>query len=379
MYRQNVNFKSKESVKEGFAVSSLGFRMEIPKDLSAENISFSKEKNILNDIAQETKDAPGYGSLSEEELMEKVENILLDKIKEGEKQAYFQLGLFYYEQGVMDKAIVYFERSKEFDFQSLYMLSVMLYDGIGCKSDTVRKTEARKKKAVEYIRKIAMSEEKRAKHLLCAARFNLGRAYFQGYGVERQSDAEAEKWWLMAADDGNPKASVKAQSTLGMFYSREESLNLKQAFFWHSEACGNGSLESQGALGVMYEYGIGIRRNTDSAYICLKGASDRGNVYAMGNLVAHYYRRKLYTKAADLASRVSQLSDVDLIARETDCLPSYVCKGIALACFYCARCLHEGLGVKKDEAEVKRFYSRCYSFDPDVCASLQTQTQHGQL
>lgn len=51
----------------------------------------------------------------------------------------------------------------------------------------------------------------------------------------------------MAADDGNPKASVKAQSILGMFYSREEALNLKQAFFWHSEACGNGSLESQGS------------------------------------------------------------------------------------------------------------------------------------
>ena len=73
--------------------------MEIPaKELSAENISFSKEKSILNDIAQETKDAPGYGGMSEDELMEKVESILLDKIKAGEKQAYFQLGLFYYEQ-----------------------------------------------------------------------------------------------------------------------------------------------------------------------------------------------------------------------------------------------------------------------------------------
>ena len=76
--------------------------MEIPKELSAENISFSKEKSILNDIAQETKDAPGYGSLSEEELMEKVESILLEKIKAGEKQAYFQLGLFYYEQVVIN-------------------------------------------------------------------------------------------------------------------------------------------------------------------------------------------------------------------------------------------------------------------------------------
>lgn len=72
--------------------------MEVPKDLSAENVTFSKEKNILNDIAQETKDSPGYGALTEDELMEKVETILLEKIKEGEKQAYFQLGLFYYEQ-----------------------------------------------------------------------------------------------------------------------------------------------------------------------------------------------------------------------------------------------------------------------------------------
>ena len=32
---------------------------------------------------------------------------------------------------------MYFERSKEFDYQSLYMLAVMLYDGTGCKPDTV--------------------------------------------------------------------------------------------------------------------------------------------------------------------------------------------------------------------------------------------------
>lgn len=49
------------------------------------------------------------------------------------------------------------------------------------------------KKAVEFIRKIAMSEDKRARHLINAAQFNLGRAYFQGYGVDRQSDVEAER------------------------------------------------------------------------------------------------------------------------------------------------------------------------------------------
>lgn len=65
------------------------------------------------------------------------------------------------------------------------------------------------------------------------------------------------RWWLLAADDGNPKASVMAQTVLGMFYSREDSMDLQKAFFWHSEACGNGSVESQGR----YErFGIPVYR-----------------------------------------------------------------------------------------------------------------------
>ena len=50
--------------------------------------------------------------------------------------------------------------------------------------------------------------------------------------------------------------------------------------------------------------------------------------------------------------------DPTQIALETDCLPSFVAKGIALACFYYGRCLHLGLGVKKDETEAKKYYSK---------------------
>jgi len=50
----------------------------------------------------------------------------------------------------------------------------------------------------------------------------------------------------MAANDGSPKGCIKAQCTLGLFYSLPSHLDLKKAFFWHSEACGNGNLESQG-------------------------------------------------------------------------------------------------------------------------------------
>ncbi|KAL8615817.1 hypothetical protein ACOMHN_048525 [Nucella lapillus] len=347
--------------------------MELTKDLKAEQVQFPREQKILTDIAQQAREhAPGLASLTEEALFERVENILVDRIKNGDKRAYFQLGLLFFEQGLYEKAWNYFDRSKDLDFQSLYQLSVMMYDGIGGTQDT--------KTAVELMQKLASSTSRHAKHLLPGVRFNIGRAYFQGYGVKPQSDSEAEKWWLMAGDDGNPQASVKAQSTLGMFYSRQsDSLDLQKAFFWHSEACGNGSIESQGALGVMYLYGLGVKKDTDAAYICLKDAADRGNVYAMGNLISLFYQRKLFTKAADLASKVAVLNDVDLIAQETDCLPGYINKGVSIAAFYLARCLAGGLGIKQDSARAKEFYSRSYSFDCGICAQLQSITQHGVI
>ena len=59
-----------------------------------------------------------------------------------------------------------------------------------------------------------------------------------------------------------------------------------------------------------------------------------------------------------LINRVSQFHDVDLIAKEIDCLPNYVAKGIAMGCFYYGRCLEEGHGVKRDKEEAKKCYSK---------------------
>ncbi|XP_041371308.1 LRP2-binding protein-like [Gigantopelta aegis] len=340
-------------------------------EVKADRVHFSHENKILTDLVQQARDSPTLVGLTDDQLLEKVENILLEKIQTGDKQAYFQLGLFYYEQEKYLKARVYFERSKKFDYQSMYMLAVMWFDGIACEQNSEH--------GVEYLMKIATCNSKKVKHLLHSVQFNIGRAYFQGYGVKHQSDEETEKWWLLAADDGNPSASVKAQSHLGMFYSREETRNLKLAFFWHSEACGNGSLESQGALGVMYEHGVGVKKCLDAAYICLKDASDRGNVYAMGNLVSHYYKRKMFTKAADLGSKVAELEDIDTMAEETECLPSYIAKGISIASFFYARCLAQGLGTMQDKEKSEIYYSRSYEFDPDACAHLQNITQHGLI
>ncbi|XP_042727581.1 LRP2-binding protein isoform X2 [Lagopus leucura] len=233
-------------------------------------------------------------------------------------------------------------------------------------------------KGVEYMKKILYSDSPEARHLRFAAAYNLGRAHYEGYGVKHSTE-EAERLWLIAADHGNPKASVKAQSTLGMLYSMPDLKDLKKAFFWHSEACGNGSLESQGALGVMYLYGQGIRRNSKAALKCLKAAAERGNIYAQAHLVEYYYSRRFFSTAAAIAKRTTENDNIEMLATMTDCLPTYAAKGVAIAAFYLARCLHLGRGTEKDEAAAKKYYSKACLLDPDVASELELKANLGRI
>ncbi|XP_033870111.3 LRP2-binding protein isoform X2 [Acipenser ruthenus] len=268
------------------------------------------------------------------DLVKEAERLLRSQAQDGDQEASFLLGQLYFEEGWYEEALQQFEKIKEKDRNALYQLGVMYYDGLG--------TQADHKKALDYMNKIAECDTPKAQTLKHAALYNLGRAYLEGYSV-KHSDAEAERLWLLAADDGNPKASIKAQCALGMFYSRPHTTDLKKAFFWHSEACGNGSLESQGALGVMYLKGHGIRKDTRSAFLCLKEAAERGNVYAQGHLVSYYYNNKLYSRATELARR----------------------------------CLHLGLGVQQNREEAMPLYSKACCLDTDIFAELQDEVIFG--
>ncbi|XP_068043046.1 LRP2-binding protein isoform X2 [Anomalospiza imberbis] len=252
----------------------------------------------------------------------------------------------------------------------MYQLGVMYYDGLGTKKDPAR--------GVEYMNKILNSDSPEASHLKFAAAYNLGRAYYEGCGVKHSTE-EAERLWLTAADDGNPKASVKAQSTLGMLYSMPILKDLKKAFFWHSEACDNGNLESKGALGIMYLYGQGIRRNNKAALECLRKATELGNIYAQGHLVEYYYTRKFYSKAAALAKRTTANDDINMLAKMTDCHPTYIAKGAAMAAFYLARCLQLGRGTEKDQHAAEKYYSKACYLDPAVASHLELAANLGRI
>lgn len=75
--------------------------MELTKDIPGEPLPSHNKSTILDEIALEAKYACPNVELKESELFNTVESILLEKIKNGEKQAYFQLGQFYYEQVVI--------------------------------------------------------------------------------------------------------------------------------------------------------------------------------------------------------------------------------------------------------------------------------------
>ncbi|XP_066429552.1 LRP2-binding protein isoform X1 [Eleutherodactylus coqui] len=339
------------------------------KELNSETLPDRRADDVLYNVSQ----MPGFPQntqVSRAGLLETAEHFLKDRIQRGDTQACFLLGQLCFEEGWYKDALLHFEKVKDEDFQALYQAGVMYYDGLG--------TEEDQRRGVEYMKRIIGSSSHRAKHLKYAAAYNVGRACYEGCGM-RHSDEEAERWWLVAADNGNPKASVKAQSVLGMFYSRPPNKNLQKAFFWHSEACGNGSVESQGALGVMYFYGLGIKRNLHCALECLKEAAERGSVYAQGHLVSYYYHRKLYSKATQLAKKIAQYDNTELLGSAEDCLPVSTTKGIAMANFYLARCLHLGLGIKPDTTAAKHHYRMASCIDADVTDDLQCDVVYGRI
>lgn len=303
---------------------------------------------------------------------ERLEELLFQRITCGDNLAKFQLGQFYFEREMYEKAFTEFDKIKETDVQAKYQLGVMYYDGLGIAEDAV--------KGFQIMESICTCKRKQSIPLVAFAQYNIGRAYYEGKGV-KQSDEKAEHYWLLAAKEGDPDGSIKAQSVLGMFYSRqgEPSYDLKKSYKWHQEATGNGNIESQGALGVMFEYGIGVERDVQAAFKCLKGASQKGDVYAQGNLAMHYYHQKLYNQAYEIAKSVGEFEDVNKIAQITGCLRVYVAKGIAMGCFVFGLCLYKGHGIEKDEEQAMKWFKRTYQFDPETVARFQDDMTYGYL
>ena len=251
------------------------------EDLKTEQLPDEAKSEYISTLM---KQMDSNDNLTREEHMEKLEIILIERAKcecdlpeRNSKcrcfsaENLFILAQFYFDCGKIKKAYQIFDSIKFEHKPSMYQLAVILYDELITEEDsqllfsdtqssddnvTQKSSHGERhdnsKKGFAYMLKLAQSvnAEEHEQSMIHSAQYNVGAAYFQGFSV-RQSNREAERWWLLAANDGDPKGCIKAMGTLAFFYSQPndpENFDMKKAYFWHNEACGNGCLESQGNL-----------------------------------------------------------------------------------------------------------------------------------
>lgn len=106
------------------------------------------------------------------------------------------------------------------------------------------------------------------------AQFNLGAIYDNGDGVP-EDDAEATKWYRLAADQGHKHA----QFNLGVMYANGEGVaeNAAEAATWYRKAAYQGDYRSQYNLSVLYANGEGVTQNYSESYVWMSVAVMSGN------------------------------------------------------------------------------------------------------
>lgn len=117
------------------------------------------------------------------------------------------------------------------------------------------------------------------------AQLNMGGVFFKGQEVG-QDDAEAAKWFLLAAGQGHPQARFN----LGMMYATGQGVaqDHAEAAKWYRLAADQGLALAQLNLGVAYVTGQGVLKNEIEAARWIRLAANQGEVQAQFNLAVMY-------------------------------------------------------------------------------------------
>ena len=113
------------------------------------------------------------------------------------------------------------------------------------------------------------------------AQFELANMYATGDGVP-QAEAEAVKWYRLAAEQGNELA----QYNLGVIYSEGQGVvkDYVEAYTWYRLAAEQGSAAAQYNLGVWFDTGLGVPQDYAEAVKWYSLAAEQGNYFAQYNL-----------------------------------------------------------------------------------------------
>lgn len=145
--------------------------------------------------------------------------------------------------------------------------------------------------------------------------YSLGLMYANGSGVP-QNDAEAVKWYRLAAEQG----LAEAQSNLGLMYSEGRGVpqDDAQAVNWWRKAAAQGLAVAQNNLGFMHAEGRGVPQDDAEAVEWYLKAVEQGDALAQVNLGDMYVDGrgvpqddaeavKWYRKAAEQGNTEAQI------------------------------------------------------------------------
>ena len=98
-----------------------------------------------------------------------------------------------------------------------------------------------------------------------------------------EDDAEAVRWYQMAAEQGQGHA--KAQFNLGLMYGQGDGVpeDDAEALRWYQMAAERGIAKAQNNLGLMYTKGEGVPEDDAKAYAWLSIAAAQGDESAKEN------------------------------------------------------------------------------------------------
>lgn len=116
------------------------------------------------------------------------------------------------------------------------------------------------------------------------AQWYLSLLYGNGRGVTR-NDAEAEKWYRKAAEQGH----MEAQILVAWHYDNGPTKNYTEAARWYRKAAEQGHANAQNTLGTRYYDGRGVLQDYAEALKWFQKAAEQGSEVGQLNLASMYY------------------------------------------------------------------------------------------
>lgn len=202
--------------------------------------------------------------------------------EQGDASAQHILGIMYANgEGVSkdyEEAVKWYRKAAaQGDTNAQVNLAAMYFNGYGVPKN--------QQEALQWYRKAAEQGNAEAQAIV-------GHAYFNGIGVQ-QDPKEASKWYKKADE----QRETFDQYNLRGIHGYGEPMDYQEVFKWHtfklqSKAAKQGNADAEYDLGIMYELGKGVTKDSTESVKWFGKAAEHGHAAAQYKLGVIYYNGK---------------------------------------------------------------------------------------